>query len=916
MDLNSYYDSLKSKCGSGKNSNNSLNFYHVNTTTNSSGNKCKYIEQHCTYAGDSHENNNSLVFPIYTYNYSMPNPLYDWQIENYMEGSGSFGGVYKAKDLNTNKQYALKFINFYDESDYSYRIGINEAKILKRLAHCNQSNHIIRLFDNYVNEDQYNAKYLILALELCDCSLEDLISVRHECNSPWKTEEIYYLADEIVKSLLFLKQQSIAHQDMKPSNILLSVEESRYKLADFGFALQLQFNDDITQMTTNIGGTAIFMAPTLYNAQGNVATHNPFKSDVFSLGVALLHMAMPLLKREDIDNFHLDNYKQLLPDYYELLALMLTPEEKDRKNLEEIAQIIAQLPKLQPNDASFIDIVKTKKMTAGNLYEMYKKMIQLATAYEKIYKFGQTFYYYNKALEFAYNISEEEISNCYYLQGMILELLCDYPSSTDYLQKSLELRLKLYGKNHPALTDIYIILAYNYSRLGEHQKAIEAGQESLRIREQAQIPHDGYICSKYSFVQTKVKSQPKDLQLAQSYTAIGWVYHRDGKLTQALQNLNEAQNLIENVLGPDNCRMGTLLNNIGIVHYLTGQFDKSYDILRKSYKSHKKFSGAFHYETARSLTSLSQTHIKLSEYTRSKKYIERGLYIRLNAFGEMHLETTYSLDLLGVWHYHMGKYEDAKKFIQKAFDIRKKVLENQNSSDELPSILCNMGVTEHAIGNMQSAFQYYQEALKLDSCKKHSIRTGFILNNLANLQIEAKMLIDAEKNLLCFKEILSKSEVVNQFNYAIHFNNMGVLKAYTGNFVDAHASFKVAYDLLNTWFKQKSYYVAVAAANMAFIAMKLKEWASCLKYFAVCLKNYKDLFEFNHPDCIVIFFQLSRMLQTMEMDPSLMDDIDLILKKLEVGKEGLFKYLEKKREELRQGQSIGSKLEFIRVNLM
>ena len=185
--------------------------------------------------------------------------------------------------------------------------------------------------------------------------------------------------------------------------------------------------------------------------------------------------------------------------------------------------------------------------------------------------------------------------------------------------------------------------------------------------------------------------------------------------------------------------MGTLLKNIGIVYYLTGQFDKSYDILRKSYKTHKKYLGVFHYETVRSITSLSQTHIRLSEYTRSKKYIERGLFIRLNVFGEMHLETTYSLNLLGICHYHLGRYEDSKKFIQKAFDIRKKVLENQNSSDELPSILCNMGVIEHSTGNIQVAFQYYQEALKLDNFKKHSFRTGFILNNLANLQIEVKI---------------------------------------------------------------------------------------------------------------------------------------------------------------------------------
>ena len=58
------------------------------------------------------------------------------------------------------------------------------------------------------------------------------------------------------------------------------------------------------------------------------------------------------------------------------------------------------------------------------------------------------------------------------------------------------------------------------------------------------------------------------------------------------------------------------------------------------------------------------------------------------------------------------------------------------------------------------------------------------------------------------------------------------------------------------------------------------------------------------------------MLQIMEMDISLIDGIDIILKKLEIGKEGLFKCLEKKREELKQGQCNTTKLEFIAINLM
>ena len=93
---------------------------------------------------------------------------------------------------------------------------------------------------------------------------------------------------QLVEVLYFLqKEKNIAHRDIKPENILI-FKNHVLKLADFGEA---KINNANKKKKT-IRGTEFYMSPILY--EGNLKSkydiqHNPFKSDVFSLGYCLLY---------------------------------------------------------------------------------------------------------------------------------------------------------------------------------------------------------------------------------------------------------------------------------------------------------------------------------------------------------------------------------------------------------------------------------------------------------------------------------------------------------------------------------------------------------------------------------------------------------------------------------------------------
>jgi TANK-binding kinase 1 len=93
--------------------------------------------------------------------------------------------------------------------------------------------------------------------------------------------------------MIELKRLNIAHRDIKPNNILLSIlphGEHVYKLTDFGAAKEIDTNEQFT----SIVGTEEYLYPGLYEkAFYKSYSRNKFKAevDLWSIGVTLYHTA-------------------------------------------------------------------------------------------------------------------------------------------------------------------------------------------------------------------------------------------------------------------------------------------------------------------------------------------------------------------------------------------------------------------------------------------------------------------------------------------------------------------------------------------------------------------------------------------------------------------------------------------------
>ena len=196
-------------------------------------------------------------------------------------GEGTYGVVYLVENIQTSEQYALKKIICRDYNELIKHK--NELELIFSVKHEN----ILKLYGvqfKYLDETT-SAIYVLMELAQNDWNKE--IKRRILARKYYKEYELIQILKQIIKGFLFLQDKNIAHRDIKPQNILL-FPNNVYKIADFGEA---KFVKNIAEQST-LRGSELYMSPLLYKGykynQKNVL-HNPFKSDVFSLGYCLLY---------------------------------------------------------------------------------------------------------------------------------------------------------------------------------------------------------------------------------------------------------------------------------------------------------------------------------------------------------------------------------------------------------------------------------------------------------------------------------------------------------------------------------------------------------------------------------------------------------------------------------------------------
>jgi len=192
-------------------------------------------------------------------------------------GTGTYAVVYRAKDLNTGALYALKCISKDSLSQKECDLQLKEVEI-----HASLPRHPNVV---YFHRSFQNSQWLFLVQEYIEG--QDLYFwIADQFYNPVpllsRIAPIRDIFVQILSAVSFIHSRDISHRDLKPENFIITPNQG-VKLTDFGLASM-----SVALCTSFKTGSRPYMSPECRCP--DAPFYDPFKSDVWSLGIVLLNM--------------------------------------------------------------------------------------------------------------------------------------------------------------------------------------------------------------------------------------------------------------------------------------------------------------------------------------------------------------------------------------------------------------------------------------------------------------------------------------------------------------------------------------------------------------------------------------------------------------------------------------------------
>lgn len=271
-------------------------------------------------------------------------------------GEGSFGVVYDAFELlgNSVRRVALKEIKLSSAAETE-----NEAENMFKLERqCNK--HFVCIYDFFTeNNKQYIVMEFLDGYIPLDEYIETLSPVTPQSSQELK-QKYATIINNMCEGLKLMHDLKIAHNDIKPANMMVNVDTLNVKYIDFGggcFYGECKLN----------AFTYLFVDPVLYNKASKDRTFKKYgngderfnqfqQGDIFSLGLTIYDLIMRTTPLQDLIYDYNNNENLATLEYFKNYDYNLNDPNKDY-----IEDVLRSLPLCKITLASMLDMQKDAK---------------------------------------------------------------------------------------------------------------------------------------------------------------------------------------------------------------------------------------------------------------------------------------------------------------------------------------------------------------------------------------------------------------------------------------------------------------------------------------------------------------------------------------------------------------------------
>ncbi|MCC6605147.1 MAG: protein kinase [Anaerolineae bacterium] len=274
-------------------------------------------------------------------------------------GEGAMGEVYKAYDIRTERDVAIKVLPANSLRGQRRARFQREARTIARLEHP----FVVPLYDFHLPEDPDEQPFLVMRY-MTGGTLADKIR-----RGRLPREEVVQIIRRVGQALDAAHKRNLVHRDIKPGNILLDDDGYAY-LADFGIVKDSAAEESLTG--EGQPGTVPYMSPEQIKGE-----EIDGRSDIYALGVVVFEMLtgslpyggnLPMIYQGHLNEpipsvfLHVDD----LPDEVDEIlrkALAKNPDERFRK-AEHLARLLeAALQSPTAYMTSRAELVRTQEET-------------------------------------------------------------------------------------------------------------------------------------------------------------------------------------------------------------------------------------------------------------------------------------------------------------------------------------------------------------------------------------------------------------------------------------------------------------------------------------------------------------------------------------------------------------------------